>query len=64
LSIPYFLNKGEAITFQEHQYFIYSRMIQYGMDQHKCASNAMALIDQGAAAYACGDDIFVLEGSD
>jgi hypothetical protein len=60
----YYLNKGETITFQGHQYFTHSTLIQYCVGQHECASRNMALIDRGANGCICGDDMLVLEGSE
>jgi hypothetical protein len=60
----YYLNKGETIAFQGHQYFTHSTLIQYRVGQHECASSDMALIHQGANGCVCGDDILLLEGSE
>jgi hypothetical protein len=60
----YFLIKDDTITFQGHQYFTYSTMIQYCIGQHKCASNIIALIDSRSNGCFCGDDTLVLEGSE
>jgi hypothetical protein len=60
----YYLNKGETITFQGHQYFTHSTLIQYCVGQHECVSSDMALIDRGANGCVCSDDMLVLEGSE
>jgi hypothetical protein len=60
----YFRNKGETITFQGHQYFTHSTMIQYCIGQQNGASNTMPLIDRGANGCVCVDDMLVLEGSE
>jgi hypothetical protein len=54
----YFLNKGETLTFQGHQY-----LIQYRVGQHKSSVPVMSLIDCGAHGCVCGDDMTVLKGS-
>jgi hypothetical protein len=60
----YFLNKGETITFQGHQYFTYSTFVQYCIGQNEFTATDMALIDRGANGCACGDDMRVFEGSE
>jgi hypothetical protein len=60
----YYLNKGETIKFQVHQFFTHSTMIQYCIGQHKCAFNTMDLIYRGAHGCVCGDGILVLEVSE
>jgi hypothetical protein len=60
----YFLNKGETISFQGHQYFTHSTVIQYCVGQHESSIPDMALIDRGANGCVCGDDMRVLEGSE
>jgi hypothetical protein len=60
----YYLNKGKTITFQGHQYFTHSIMIQYCIGQHKCPSNTLALIDCRPNGCTCGDDMLVLESSE
>jgi hypothetical protein len=59
----YFLNKGETITFQGHQYLTYSTFVQYCIGQHEFTASDMALVDRGANGCVCGDDMRVLEGS-
>jgi hypothetical protein len=46
--IKYQLNKIEALTFQEHQYFILATMIQYFVTQHAVSTNTLVLIDHRA----------------
>jgi hypothetical protein len=60
----YFLNKGETITFQGHQYFTYSTVVHYCIGQHEFTATDMALIDRGANGCVCCDDMRVLEGSE
>jgi uncharacterized Zn-binding protein involved in type VI secretion len=60
----YYLNKGEMVTFQGHQYFTHATIIQYFVSQHTVSTNDLALIDRGANGCLCGDDMLVLEVSE
>jgi hypothetical protein len=57
----YYLNKREAIKFQGHQYFTHASIIQGIVSQHAVSRKKLALINQGANGFLCGDDMFVLE---
>jgi hypothetical protein len=59
----YYLNKGETITFQGHQYFAHMTM-PYRNSQQNVAIMEKALVDRGANGGTCGDDMLVLEGSE
>jgi hypothetical protein len=59
----YYLNKGEKINFQGHQYFAHKTMT-YRISQHDVATMEKALVDRGANGGICGDDMLVLEGSE
>jgi uncharacterized membrane-anchored protein len=59
----YYLNKGETITFQGHQYFAPMTMT-YRISQHDVATMEKALVDRGANGGICADDMLVLEGSE
>ena len=60
----YYLNKGESISFQGHQYFTHSTMVHYRVGQHECTNMEKALVDRGANGGICGDDMIALEGSE
>jgi hypothetical protein len=55
----YYLNKGKTLTFQGHQYFTHSSMIQYFASQHIVSSKDLTPNDQGTN----GVDIRVLDPS-
>jgi hypothetical protein len=59
----YYLNKGKTTSFQGHQYFAHMTM-PYRISQHDVATMEKTLVDRGANGGICGDDMFVLEGSE
>jgi hypothetical protein len=63
-SNTYFLNKGESINFQGHQYTMHLTGCHYPVGQHDLAEMEYALVDQGANGGICGSDMKVLEGSE
>ena len=62
--LTYYLNKGETITFQGHNYTAHMACIPYHVSQHDVSVMEQALIDCGANGGICGDDMLVLEGSE
>jgi hypothetical protein len=60
----YYLNKGETINVQGHQYSTHMTNVNYRVGQHDVAMMEKALIDRGANGGICGDDMLVLEGSE
>jgi hypothetical protein len=60
----YCLNKGELIEVDSHQYFAHSTNINYWRGKHDVAGMEYVLVDCGANGGVCGDDKFVVEGSD
>jgi hypothetical protein len=60
----YYLNQGETITFQGHQYSYHMTKVNYHISQHDVTTMEYALIDRGANCGICGDDMLVLEGSE
>jgi hypothetical protein len=60
----YYLNKGESISFQGHQYFTQSTMVHYLVGQHQCTNMEKAMVDRGENGGICGDDMIGLEWSE
>ena len=58
-----YLNKGETINVQGHQYSAHMARVHYRVGQHDVAMMEKALVDRGANGGICGDDMLVLEGS-
>jgi hypothetical protein len=59
----YYMNKGETISFQGHQYSSDMTTVNYRISQHDIKTMEYALIDGGANGGICGDDMLFLEGS-
>jgi hypothetical protein len=59
----YYLNKGETITFQGHQYSSHMTRVNYSIGQHDVTTMEYALIDRDANGGISGDDMLVLEVS-
>jgi hypothetical protein len=60
----YYLNKGETITFQGHQYTAHVTKFNYQVSQHDVTDMDYALVDRGANGGIHGDDMSILEGSE
>ena len=60
----YYLNKGESITVNNHQYTAHMTCMHYRVSQHDVSMMEKALIDRGATGGICGDDMLVLEVSE
>jgi hypothetical protein len=60
----YYLNKGETMTFQGHQYSSHMTKVNYRIGQYDITTMDYALIDHSANGGICGDHILVLEGSE
>jgi hypothetical protein len=53
----YFLNKGEGINFQGHEYTMHPTECHYRLGQHDFAEMEYALVDGGANGGIWGSDI-------
>jgi hypothetical protein len=60
----YYLNKGEAITFQGCRYSTHATMVYYRVGMHECTTMYKALVDRGANGGICGEYMPVVEGSE
>jgi hypothetical protein len=60
----YFLNKGESINFEGHQYTMHLTECHYRVCHHDITEMEYALVDKGANDGICGGDMKVLEGSE
>jgi hypothetical protein len=59
--VNYYLNKGETITFQGHQYSTHIRLFRYRIGQHNFVHDNKSLVDCGANGGIVGDGMLVLE---
>jgi hypothetical protein len=63
-SNAYFLNKGESINFQGHQYTTHLTEYHYCVGENDIAEMKYAPVDRGANGGICGSDMKVAKGSE
>jgi hypothetical protein len=61
--VTYYLNKGESINIQGHNYSAHTTEFHYPVGQHDVAGLEHALVDRRANVGIFGNDMHVLEGS-
>ena len=60
--MTYYLNKGESINIQGHNYSAHMTEFHYRVGQHDVADMEHALVDRGANGGICGSDMHIMEG--